>query len=702
MLAKLASRNVFRQTSAYLIYFITTAFTVALMFAANNILFSDELWSYGDYYAPDMLKNILWGIIITVTLVVGFIICYATSFMLRKRKKEFGTYMLLGIRRSSILLIFVIENLIIGAISFLAGCVLGIGVFYVLNAVICALIGNQLQPMTLSLNSLPMTILQWACIFAVALFIAGIRLGTSKISELIKGKTTEKAWPKLPLLEMVAAIFMFALIVADSVYIVKLINGLTDFTLYYMDALIALPISVSVLVVAIFVFYVCLRSVYLQKMRYKAVIANRGTQTVTFTTNMRSQTENPKPETPQVTVPPTAGTAQTVVRKYRGGALKGSNLFHYRQMSSSINRNAAIMGIIAVLVSFSVIATIVTFSLRVVQIAMIDMPFDVYGHWSARTADEDASYRDTGSPEEAVEEARKYSEISFSHIFETYKAGKVFDYNTYVIALSDYNEIAVALGSIGYEIGENEFIAASTGKEINKESVFLYGESLTLALALTEDEYGMKEIFDLWNNIYLVVPDRVLTPEIRRDHLFYRHLVMNTESYLPPAFLEKFENRYGGYPLKSKFGEIDTINLQFSTVVISAIFLGITFMLMSMALLALKVMSDADLDTKRYAILNMLGVSAAGQRKIMLRQLFVFFAAPLFIPLLMVIPAIITSAYMSTVALGFVHSSIIGIGIVVPLVYLGIYICYFAATYFLSVKSCIKPLEKARIKLLES
>ena len=43
MLSKLALRNVKRQVGNYLIYFMTVSFTVAMLFAISNVIFSENL-----------------------------------------------------------------------------------------------------------------------------------------------------------------------------------------------------------------------------------------------------------------------------------------------------------------------------------------------------------------------------------------------------------------------------------------------------------------------------------------------------------------------------------------------------------------------------------------------------------------------------------------------------------------------------------
>lgn len=278
MPVKLAFRNIERQISSYVIYFITVVFTVALMFAVNNVLFSDELWAYNEMIERSNFGNVFVFFIAIVTLVVCFIICYATAFLLRRRKKEFGTYLLLGIKRSSVMLIFVVENLLIGAFSFICGGAFGIGVFQILNVIICAIIGNSIPSLQMSLLSLPITLLQWAGIIVVALFMSSLILRRTKINDLIKGKATDKKLPKLPLLEKIVAAVMFCLIVAACAAISVMVWLLFERGGVAMKSfcLIGMPVCGSVLVVAIFFFYVCLRSMFLQRLKYKKPKAEKA------------------------------------------------------------------------------------------------------------------------------------------------------------------------------------------------------------------------------------------------------------------------------------------------------------------------------------------------------------------------------------------------------------------------------------------
>ena len=89
MFAKLAIRNVRRQIGNYLIYFITVSLTVALMFAVNNALFNQQVLAIAN--AMREFQAGLIAITVLVSLIVAFVLGYATSFMLKLRKREFGT-----------------------------------------------------------------------------------------------------------------------------------------------------------------------------------------------------------------------------------------------------------------------------------------------------------------------------------------------------------------------------------------------------------------------------------------------------------------------------------------------------------------------------------------------------------------------------------------------------------------------------------
>ena len=100
MLGKLAYRNAKRSIKDYLIYLITITLSFSLILAFNLVASSDEVAALSS--GMSTFKNVLIFVNIVIVFVVCFLINYTTKFMFEKRSKEFGTYMLLGIKKTSI------------------------------------------------------------------------------------------------------------------------------------------------------------------------------------------------------------------------------------------------------------------------------------------------------------------------------------------------------------------------------------------------------------------------------------------------------------------------------------------------------------------------------------------------------------------------------------------------------------------------
>ena len=86
MFAKLALRNVRRQISNYLIYFVTVSLSIALMFAVNNLSYSDRIRELSEI-SSDM-RTMFTMVTVLCCLVTALVLSYATGFMLKLRKKN--------------------------------------------------------------------------------------------------------------------------------------------------------------------------------------------------------------------------------------------------------------------------------------------------------------------------------------------------------------------------------------------------------------------------------------------------------------------------------------------------------------------------------------------------------------------------------------------------------------------------------------
>ena len=97
MLLKLAVRNMRRSLRDYAIYFVTLLIAVTVFYAFNSIgsqqiLFDMETSASRSVF--DSTTYILGMFSVVVACVLGFLILYANQFLIRRRKREFGTYLL--------------------------------------------------------------------------------------------------------------------------------------------------------------------------------------------------------------------------------------------------------------------------------------------------------------------------------------------------------------------------------------------------------------------------------------------------------------------------------------------------------------------------------------------------------------------------------------------------------------------------------
>lgn len=185
MFAKMSLRNAQRQLKDYLIYITTILISVALIYAFNGIVFSDKVQKLSSLLELLPLMLILTSIV--VVLIIAWLVFYVLRFMLKKRSKEFGTYLLLGIERKDILKMFYQENLCVAIGSLLMGIVLGNVLYQGFSAILLNMFDETYQfNFTFSLPAILLTILYFGVIFIVALLLNQRKLKKGTIRDLVE------------------------------------------------------------------------------------------------------------------------------------------------------------------------------------------------------------------------------------------------------------------------------------------------------------------------------------------------------------------------------------------------------------------------------------------------------------------------------------------------------------------------------------
>ena len=119
MYLKLALRNTKRSLLDYLLYISSMVMLTSIIFLSNCIA------NWGNMQAG--FQTIALPLLIVMIMAV--LVNYINHFIIKQRAKEFATYMLLGMEKDKLSLVFLCELSVIGLVCFLLGVVLGTGIF---------------------------------------------------------------------------------------------------------------------------------------------------------------------------------------------------------------------------------------------------------------------------------------------------------------------------------------------------------------------------------------------------------------------------------------------------------------------------------------------------------------------------------------------------------------------------------------------
>ena len=111
-----------------MVYFLTLMFGVCLFYMFNSMETQQAMLAISESQRAIMktLTMIMGGLSAFVSVILGFLILYANNFLIRRRKKELGIYMVLGMGKQKISMILILETAAIGLIALAVGLLIGI------------------------------------------------------------------------------------------------------------------------------------------------------------------------------------------------------------------------------------------------------------------------------------------------------------------------------------------------------------------------------------------------------------------------------------------------------------------------------------------------------------------------------------------------------------------------------------------------
>ena len=222
MLVKLALRNVRRSARDYAVYFVTLVFGVAVFYAFNSIGSQRVLFDIKSHTAGRMLEMTTYflGLFsVVVAFVLAFLVAYANRFIIRRRKREFGTYLLLGMSSAKMAMVLMVEMLVVGLVSLVVGLGIGLVLSQGLAFATAALMGTTMTQyrFVVSGEAIVSTLVCFAVLFAATLVMNVVFVSRRRLGDLLTARSDNAHESRIPLRMRVGG-FLVALALLAAAY----------------------------------------------------------------------------------------------------------------------------------------------------------------------------------------------------------------------------------------------------------------------------------------------------------------------------------------------------------------------------------------------------------------------------------------------------------------------------------------------------
>ena len=695
MLFKLSLKNMKKSFKDYAIYFITLVLGVAVFYMFNS-LDSQEAMLKVSSSTKEIIKlmiNMLGMVSVFIAIILGLLIVYANNFLINRRKKEFGIYMTLGMSKRQISKILLIETIFVGIISLLIGLVIGIFGSQLMSILVAKLFQADMTKFefVFSKNACIKTCLYFAIMYLAVLIFNAFTISKYKLINLLTAsKKNEKIKIKNPILCVV--VFIISSIGLGYAYWIVTKKVFTLSSINETTKAIVLAIILGI-ITTILIFWSI------------------------------------------------SGFILKIVESKKSIYLKGTNMFVLRQIHNKINTTVISISVICLMLFMTITALSSSLALKNSMQKDIEAmtPVDIN---LCKTANLDNSKESITYSEEIKEDSKK--PISYTlkeNGFDMDLLKDVIELPIYelsdltwektlgsvaidikkefpmmnlatpemIVKLSDYNKIAKLYGNKEYTLNDDEYLIIANYESIaemrNK------GLQANAQININGSEYKPKyqkcedsfiEISTSKTNVgIIIVPDSanlnidnqklwLLVANYNAKNKEEKDKIEDIFSDNESALNQKLHEAKNSLNSDTKIHLFES-SIGLSTIVVFiAIYLGIIFLIVSCAILALKQLTESSDNIERYVILRKIGCDEKMINKSLFEQIAIFFMLPLIL-------AIIHSIFGIQFALSIFNTlaskdqllpSIILTIIVMSL----IYGCYFLATY-IGCKNIIKEAE---------
>lgn len=685
MLFKISLKNIRKSLKDYTVYFFTLILGVAIFYVFNAI---DSQSVMLDVRANVMdiiklMNDMLSGVSVFVSCILGFLIIYASRFLIKRRNKEFGIYLTLGMSKRKISAILFFETLLIGIVSLVAGLVIGTILSQFMSVIVANMFDADMTKFKFifSMKACVKTLIYFAIMYVLVMIFNTFSISRCKLIDLLNaGKKTEKVTMKNPIICTIVFVIGVGILSYAYWMVTRGVRTLNTFDK------IGIPIALGC--VATFLIFWSV-----------------------------------------------SGFMIRIFTSIKSVYYKGVNSFVLRQFCSKINTTVFSTTVICIMLFITISVLSAALSMKdslskdLDSMCPVDVQLAKYSY--------DAMSEAYATSQDMNEKDREMLEDSKLSIIETlnnsgFDAQKYFkdvaEYNIYntgltvkdtlgdintddykfmadtimpVMTIGDYNSVARLYGNSTYELNDDEYIIVADYKNM----VMIRNQALKkgITLSVNGKEYkpryneckdGFVQIgVQNMNDGILVVPDNAVKPQQVRNMGLSADYRADTkeERY---SIETQLDNLMKNISFKKSFISWNSrIELAESSVGLGALvtfialYLGIIFLISSAAILALRELSDSADNKERYGMLRKLGVDERMIDMALFKQIGIFFAFPLILALIHSVFGIkFINIILATMGMSSMAASI---GLTLAFVAV-IYGGYFLITYLCS-RSIIRP-----------
>lgn len=685
MLFKISLKNIRKSLKDYTVYFFTLILGVAIFYVFNAIDSQSVMLDVRENMMDiiKLMNDMLSGVSVFVSCILGFLIIYASRFLIKRRNKEFGIYLTLGMSKRKISAILFFETLLIGIVSLVAGLVIGTILSQFMSVIVANMFDADMTKFKFifSMKACVKTLIYFAIMYVLVMIFNTFSISKCKLIDLLNaGKKTEKVTMKNPVICTIVFIIGVGILSYAYWMVTRGVRTLNTFDK------IGIPIALGC--VATFLIFWSV-----------------------------------------------SGFMIRIFTSIKSVYYKGVNSFVLRQFCSKINTTVFSTTVICIMLFITISVLSAALSMKdslskdLDSMCPVDVQLAKYSY--------DAMSEAYATSQDMNEKDREMLEDSKLSIIETlnnsgFDAQKYFknvaEYNIYntgltvkdtlgdintddyqfmadtimpVMTIGDYNSVARLYGNSTYELNDDEYIIVADYKNM----VMIRNQALKkgITLSVNGKEYkpryneckdGFVQIgVQNMNDGILVVPDNAVKPQQVRNMGLSADYRADTkeERY---SIETQLDNLMKNISFKKSFISWNSrIELAESSVGLGALvtfialYLGIIFLISSAAILALRELSDSADNKERYGMLRKLGVDERMIDMALFKQIGIFFAFPLILALIHSVFGIkFINIILATMGMSSMAASI---GLTLAFVAV-IYGGYFLITYLCS-RSIIRP-----------